>query len=237
MMMNKIGMSITAGGRGADRGYRVAPPLAVLMVLLISACAGPGTRAPAPVESRTVDPAIPAPTPVTVPSVPSRVEVQSTAVPDAVTVRPQPLSMPSVTTVEILPERSAAQTAPRATTPSLAYLAPPTTTPAVDDLLRDVRRHWADGRHEQAAASLERALRIEPRNPYLWQHLAAVRLDQGRPQLAEQFAAKSNSYSGNNTELRLRNWRIVAAARRAGGDERGAREAEARAAQYRRGGR
>ncbi|HEY5789834.1 MAG TPA: tetratricopeptide repeat protein, partial [Gammaproteobacteria bacterium] len=120
----------------------------------------------------------------------------------------------------------------------LAYLAPlPQPSPAIDGLLRDARQHWAAGRHEQAAAGYERALRIEPRNAHLWQHLAALRLDQGKPQLAEQFAAKSNSFAGDSATLRQRNWRIIAAARRAGGDPRGAREADAQAARYEAGGR
>jgi hypothetical protein len=59
-----------------------------------------------------------------------------------------------------------------------------------------------------------------------------VRLDQGRPQLAEQFAAKSNSVAGDSAALRLRNWRLIAEARRQTGNATGAREADMRAAQY-----
>ena len=49
-----------------------------------------------------------------------------------------------------------------------------------------------------AAASIERALRIEPRNPRLWQELARVRLKQGQYAQAENVAARSNSWAGDD---------------------------------------
>ncbi|MFN2309406.1 MAG: tetratricopeptide repeat protein [Gammaproteobacteria bacterium] len=85
---------------------------------------------------------------------------------------------------------------------------------------------------DAAAASLERALRIEPRNPRLWQRLAAVRLDQGQFDQAIQMAAKSNSLAGGSQSLQARNWQLIAAARRAKGDLAGARAAEQQAARF-----
>ena len=86
----------------------------------------------------------------------------------------------------------------------------------------------ADGDTDQAAATLERALRIEPRNPQLWSQLAAVRLDQQRWSQAEQLAQKSNRLAGQDRGLLIDNWRVIAEARRGAGDSAGAREAERR---------
>jgi predicted Zn-dependent protease len=185
----------------------------------------------APVESRTTDPkpapADPAPASAS-PADPS-VSVIALPAPDPATGVPRPLAPDA-------PAPGAQPGAPGAAAqeplPPVAITVPVVRTAAVNDLLREVRRRWAAGEHEQAAAGLERALRIEPTNPYLWQHLAAVRLDQGRPQQAEQFAAKSNSMAGDSAPLRLRNWRLIAEARRRAGNAAGAREAERRAAQY-----
>src|SRR6266850_5388583 len=50
---------------------------------------------------------------------------------------------------------------------------------AIAGLMGTARADAAAGRLANAAATLERALRIEPRNPRLWQELARVRLKQG----------------------------------------------------------
>ncbi len=81
-------------------------------------------------------------------------------------------------------------------------------------LMESARADAAAGRLlPNAAASLERALRIEPRNPRLWQELARVRLQQGDYAQAESTAARSNSYAGNDSALRAENQRIVDEAR------------------------
>ena len=80
-------------------------------------------------------------------------------------------------------------------------------------LMESARADAAAGRLPNAAASLERALRIEPRNPRLWQELARVRLQQGDYAQAENTAARSNSYAGNDGALRAENQRIVDEAR------------------------
>ena len=72
---------------------------------------------------------------------------------------------------------------------------------------------------------LERALRIEPRNPVLWHELARIRLEQGQYRQAENMAAKSNMLTGTNRYLKAKNWRIIGEARNRLGDLQGAREA------------
>jgi predicted Zn-dependent protease len=84
---------------------------------------------------------------------------------------------------------------------------------AVAGLLESARADAAAGRLATAAASLERALRIEPRNPRLWQELARVRLQQGDYAQAESTAARSNSWAGNDSALRAENQRIIEEAR------------------------
>jgi Flp pilus assembly protein TadD len=84
---------------------------------------------------------------------------------------------------------------------------------AVAGLLESARADAAAGRLPTAAASLERALRIEPRNPRLWQELARVRLQQGDFAQAESTAARSNTWAGNDSALRAENQRIIEQAR------------------------
>jgi Tfp pilus assembly protein PilF len=103
--------------------------------------------------------------------------------------------------------------------------APRIENPAVASLLESAHADTAAGRLANAAASLERALRIEPRNPRLWQELARVRLKQRDYVQAESTAARSNSWAGNDSGLRAENWRLIAQAREARGDTDGARAA------------
>jgi Flp pilus assembly protein TadD len=84
---------------------------------------------------------------------------------------------------------------------------------AVAGLMESARTDAAAGRLPSAAASLERALRIEPRNPRLWQQLARVRLQQGDFAQAESLAARSNSFAGGDASLRAENQRIIEDAR------------------------
>ena len=96
---------------------------------------------------------------------------------------------------------------------------------AIAGLMESARSASASGDLAGAAASLERALRIEPKNPRLWHELARVRLKQGQFAQAESVAARSNSWAGEDKGLRAENWRLIAESRRARGDEEGAKAA------------
>jgi len=96
---------------------------------------------------------------------------------------------------------------------------------AVAGLMESARTDAAAGKLSTAAASIERALRIEPRNPRLWQELARVRLQQAQFAQAENMAARSNSYAGSDNTLRAENWRLIAQTREARGDADGAQAA------------
>jgi predicted Zn-dependent protease len=91
--------------------------------------------------------------------------------------------------------------------------------------MQNARTDAAAGRFANSAATIERALRIEPRNPRLWQELARVRLKQGEFAQAESVAARSNSWAGSDNTLRAENWRLIAESREARGDSRGAQAA------------
>jgi tetratricopeptide (TPR) repeat protein len=115
---------------------------------------------------------------------------------------------------------------------TLAYAPPPkrpVLPPAADALLREAERQRQMRDYVGAAATLERALRIEPRQAYLWNRLAQVRLEQGYQAQAANLAARSNSLARDEPGLKQDNWRIIAAARRAAGDAAGAAAAEQKA--------
>jgi tetratricopeptide (TPR) repeat protein len=112
--------------------------------------------------------------------------------------------------------------------PSTRVAVRPKYDQAVTALLKLSRRQEAAGELAAAAGTLERALRIEPRNARLWNRLAAFRYRQSRYAMARELAARSNSLAGRDQELKRVNWRLIAGALRAQGDEAGAREAERR---------
>ncbi len=101
--------------------------------------------------------------------------------------------------------------------------------PAVVALLEHAEQQANDGDLDSSAASLERAIRINPGSAVLWYHLATLRLAQGDAQQAEQLAVKSNSLAPGNKVQQSRNWTLIAESRRQRGDSEGANAAEQRA--------
>jgi tetratricopeptide (TPR) repeat protein len=96
---------------------------------------------------------------------------------------------------------------------------------AVIALLDLAQRDNDSGRREAAGASLERALRIEPRNPWLWHELAQLRLIEGQYAQAITLAQKSTSFAGEERHLQALNWRVIGNAQVAQGDAPGAQQA------------
>jgi len=84
--------------------------------------------------------------------------------------------------------------------------------PAVTDLSEAARQAESSGDLNRAAMLLERALRIEARDPELLQQMAELRLDQGRWEQAESHARRSFDVGPRVGELCQRNWRTVAVA-------------------------
>lgn len=99
---------------------------------------------------------------------------------------------------------------------------------AVTALMEQAGKDRAAGKLDLAAANLERAVRIEPRNYFVWSSLASVYLAQRLYPQAESVARKSTSLSRGNPHVEIANWRIIAKSLEAMGDSFGALQAETR---------
>ncbi|MGW8461468.1 tetratricopeptide repeat protein [Pseudomonas sp. CLCA07] len=93
--------------------------------------------------------------------------------------------------------------------------APSQSNSASTTLIETASRQYENGQLDQAAATLERALHIQPNNPATLHYLGVLRLQQGQYQQAETLAARSNMRVGRNVELRNRNLQLIQAAQQA----------------------
>jgi len=93
--------------------------------------------------------------------------------------------------------------------------APAQSNNASTTLIETASRQYENGQLDQAAATLERALHIQPNNPATLHYLGVLRLQQGQYQQAETLAARSNMRVGNNVQLRNRNFQLIQAAQQA----------------------
>ncbi|RON08899.1 hypothetical protein BK659_15775 [Pseudomonas brassicacearum] len=82
-------------------------------------------------------------------------------------------------------------------------------------LIETASRQYGNGQLDQAAATLERALHIQPNNPATLHYLGVLRLQQGQYQQAETLAVRSNLGVGRNVALRNRNFQLIQAAQQA----------------------
>lgn len=102
-----------------------------------------------------------------------------------------------------------------------------------EDVVRELRQEalaqQAGGEWANAAALLERALRIDSSSPELYLQIAEVRLGQSRFAEAEQVASKGLSLVGYDAETEARLWQVMAQARSGQGNTAGARAARERA--------
>jgi tetratricopeptide (TPR) repeat protein len=105
----------------------------------------------------------------------------------------------------------------------------PLQNPAVKELLADAGNAETTGDYNQAAVLLERALRIQPRDPEILQQMAEVQLQKQDYQQALNFAVRSYDIGPRVGEICNRNWRTISVAREHLGDRNGSAEAEQRA--------
>jgi len=89
----------------------------------------------------------------------------------------------------------------------------PPASPASQSLLTESRRYQAAGQYPQAAAAIERALRIEPRQPVLWLELGQIRLQEGNAAQAESMARKALSLASGDATLEGQAMELIARAR------------------------
>ena len=211
---------------------RAAAAVGVFAALLVSCATVPPSALP-PVRDGTLPRAAsaggePAPSRSDGPvSAPERVPASSAVL------RPRPAAPLPAALQEATPEPEAAIPSPREEETREEGMpetgAPQAGNSAVVALLESAREAEEARQYGRAAAALERALKVDARDPRLWHRLAAVRFRQGRHAEAEALALRSLSLRRAGRDLDTRNWRIIATARRAQGDEEGAREALRRA--------
>lgn len=105
----------------------------------------------------------------------------------------------------------------------------PLENPAVAELMADASAAESKGQYEQASMLLERALRIQPRNPEVLQNMAEINLQMKDYEQALHFAVRSYDLGPRVGEICSRNWRTISVSREYLGDYGGSREAERRA--------
>jgi hypothetical protein len=86
-------------------------------------------------------------------------------------------------------------------------------SPASTMLLEQSRRERAAGSLDDAADSMERALRIDPDNPWLWLELGEIHMMTGDSAQAEEMARKALTLAGSDQALVGRADRLLAAIR------------------------
>lgn len=112
--------------------------------------------------------------------------------------------------------------------------APAVRNSAVVALVQEADRQRTAGNLGHAASALERALRIEPRDPALRIQLASLRIEQGDPFQAKELARMGVVYAVGQPQLEAEAWTVIAAAERAIGNQVEAELAEQEATRLRR---
>jgi len=135
----------------------------------------------------------------------------------------QPAQPPPVTASPLTPAPPAQPGAP--TAPKQFHLGTASTA-----LVTQAHQQANSGDLAAAAATLERALRIEPDNPLVWIELGRVRLAENNPAQADSIGRKALALATGDASAQSSAWHLIADALRARGDNGGAADAERRAA-------
>lgn len=130
----------------------------------------------------------------------------------------QPIPRPSY------PKRQPVPSHPAPTTPRYPSQPQPLPKPAVPQepvgtyspkigpagaLYAEAQKALGRGNYQQAEMTLERALRIEPRNGHYWYSMAQVKYKQQQFAQAIQLCSKSKSLAGRNTNLLRLNEKLI----------------------------
>ena len=105
-------------------------------------------------------------------------------------------------------------------------------SPAVVALMSESERNQRAGDLDSAVAVMERALRIDPRNPTLTYKLAELRLKQEKPRLAEDLGKKAALLAAGDIALKKKSWLLISEARRRQQNYVGAKEAKLKAQSF-----
>ena len=100
---------------------------------------------------------------------------------------------------------------------------------AAGALVAQAHRQALGGDYEPAAATLERALRIEPDNPLLWIELGRVRLGENNSAQADAMGRKALILGTGDPVAQSSAWRLIADSLRARGRNADAYDADRRA--------
>lgn len=93
-------------------------------------------------------------------------------------------------------------------------------------LLETARLQAEAGQGELAAATLERAIKIEPDNPWLWHRLAVLRMQQRKWAQAIELANRSIALANGNQRLIGGNWLVISLALEGAGNKEAAIKAK-----------
>ena len=102
---------------------------------------------------------------------------------------------------------------------------------AVSALLKKASGSLGKGDLDGAAAYLENAQRLDPKNSKILFDIANIRYHQGRYKEAESMASRAVQNGGNNAMLK-KSWSLISNARNKQGDSQGAVQAATKAASY-----
>jgi tetratricopeptide (TPR) repeat protein len=97
-------------------------------------------------------------------------------------------------------------------------------------LVSQAHQQAASGDFGQAAATLERALRIEPDNPLVWIELGRLRLAENNAGQADAMGRKALALATGDPGAQSSAWHLIADALRARGNNAEAADADRRAA-------
>jgi len=93
----------------------------------------------------------------------------------------------------------------------------PTMSSAGRTLLGQGRTQRLAGEYQQASASLERALRVDPQQAAIWLELGRLRFDEGNFAQAEQMARKALSLAAAGDSVQSQGEQLIDQSRRAAG--------------------
>jgi tetratricopeptide (TPR) repeat protein len=147
---------------------------------------------------------------------------------------PRPVSVPPTQPAppptQTQPTPAPAPAEPPAPPPPVAR--EPTLNAASRALVTQAQSQAAAKNYAVAAASLERALRIEPENPLVWIELGKVRQAEGNFVQAENMGRKAVSMAASAPKARAAAWRLIAESYRSRGRNLDAQEADAKAESF-----
>jgi predicted Zn-dependent protease len=101
--------------------------------------------------------------------------------------------------------------------------------PASSALAAQAHKQMSSGDLALAAATIERAMRIEPDNPLLWIELGRIRYTAGDASQAESMGRKALALSTGDPQAQSSSWHLIADSLRALGRNPEAADADKRA--------